>query len=844
MAAWAEEAPDAVDAEPDAVDADPRLCTHQPPEDVEAHEQDAVLALAVYRVCSGLLQEMEADVGACVPPTDEAVEQAVAAFMVRVPREQRHRGCAGCGMVVPGDDVVVRDVGSMSSLAMGGQRLAEHVALSDAGKAARHAILVDGAWFAAAPELCHTAGNGTLRGWFCKACVACKSRHTTFLSFDYGVPCAGLTAMSVLNKLALSRVLTHAVIVKLVTTKSSGGMRGLRSHCFAVPHDGAAVVGGMLNDGARHAVSVVFIGRDPAAWMAVRRRGLAQVAVDPVTSVRALHHWISGGHPLYQGLAISSLNLRDVSTALEAMRSHVLDGVEVRTDSLLVALEERMERAGDGTSGLVQPSGNSERGDGDALRAVARMVAPIRVEEAAAAEPPPPGQASVSGDLLNEFSQQDVIYGGGFPWLFQCGVPEEYKCGVFPEHLRRRLLQSYLGAFETDAHFTFHMFNQQLRHHACSSVATAAKRGKYNWKRFQEVVDEPGFDTALDAAVANPSGKEAAAVLKAILPVVRTTAGAVPWGPVERRQELPKFLSALHRFGPPSFFITFSRLSATDPLVVYLAKGDLDEPPVEVWNAAGWKTRMQIADGHPATCAARFDGVCKAVMEELCGVSLDAKKESLPKRRGLFGVVRAVKGVAEAQARGELHLHWLVWAMFGPLFCGRWVHTGEGLARIRDYLDRVVSGMAPVTEEDAESAAAARDAYPAACGVSAADIAAEGGVEAGKKNKHEHRSRCRKGVAGQKQCAMAMGKAAAECTELEQIVVQEGVDCDDDGERVHVFLNRGMRLGRRHGNDQPCPGDVRRCPWPCSPIWGWGVWWHTAGCLFEPWDEARSVSWQ
>jgi hypothetical protein len=83
----------------------------------------------------------------------------------------------------------------------------------------------------------------------------------------------------------------------------------------------------------------------------------------------------------------------------------------------------------------------------------------------------------------------------------------------------------------------------------------------------------------------------------------------------------------------------------------------------------------------------------------LCGVSLDAKKESLPKRRGLFGVVRAVKGVAEAQARGELHLHWLVWAMFGPLFYGRWVHTGEGLARIRDYLDRVVSGMAPVTEE-------------------------------------------------------------------------------------------------------------------------------------------------
>ena len=516
------------------------------------------------------------------------------------------------------------------------------------------------------------------------------------------------------------------------------------------------------------------------------------MAIDPPTTVRALHHWIAGGHPLYEGLSTSGIDLRDVTTALKAMQRHVLEGVEVRTDAVLVGLEERMERVGDGASGLVQPSGNSERGNSDALNAVARMVAPIRVGEPAVE--PPPAQAVVSGELLNEFSDQHVIYGGGFPWLFQAGVPEEYKCGVFPEHLRKRLLSSYLGLFECDANFTFHMFNQLLRHHACSSVAAAAKRGKHNWAKFQDVVNREGFDEALDAAVINPRGKEASAVLKAILPVVRTTGGAVPWGPVERRQELPKFLSALHRFGPPSFFITFSRLSATDPLVVYLSTGELEKTSVEVWTAAGWKKRMQVADAHPATCAARFDTVCKAVMEELCGVSLDAKKESLPKRRGLFGVVRAVKGVAEAQARGELHLHWLVWAMFGPLFYGRWVHTGEGLARIRDYLDRVVSGMAPVTEGDAEAAAAARDAYPAGCGSSAADIATEGGVEAGKKNKHEHRSRCRKGQAGKTQCAMAMGKAAAECTVVEQIVVREGVDRDDDGEETSSPSNRGMRL--------------------------------------------------
>ena len=273
MAAWAE-APEPEAPEPDA---DPRLGSREVPGDVAGHEQDAVLALGMCRRCSGLLCEMEAAVDDCLPPTDEAVEAAVAAFKERVPRERRHRGCAGCGTVVARDDLSVRDVGSMSSLAMDGQRLEEHVGLSAAGKGTRHAVLVDGAgWFAVAPDLCFTTGDGTLRGWFCEPCVANKARHSTFLTFDYGVPCAGLAELSVLNKLALSRVLTHAVIVKLVTTKA-GGMQGLRSHCFAVPHDGCDVVAGLLNTAARDAMSVVFIGRDPAAWLVVRRRHCCHV---------------------------------------------------------------------------------------------------------------------------------------------------------------------------------------------------------------------------------------------------------------------------------------------------------------------------------------------------------------------------------------------------------------------------------------------------------------------------------------------------------------------------------------------------------------------------------------
>ena len=55
---------------------------------VAGYERDAVLALGMYRRCGSLLHEMEAAVDECLPPTDEAVEAAVAAFKVHVPRER------------------------------------------------------------------------------------------------------------------------------------------------------------------------------------------------------------------------------------------------------------------------------------------------------------------------------------------------------------------------------------------------------------------------------------------------------------------------------------------------------------------------------------------------------------------------------------------------------------------------------------------------------------------------------------------------------------------------------------------------------------------------------------
>ena len=93
--------------------------------------------------------------------------------------------------------------------------------------------------------------------------------------------------------------------------------------------------------------------------------------------------------------------------------------------------------------------------------------------------------------------------------------------------------------------------------------------------------------------------------------------------------------------------------------------------------------RSSTARRSPASCAAYFDRVARAVQEALFGVEgLDAKKEKLPDgfKPSIFGraaQARACHAVTEAQARGALHLHILLWLRFGPLWYARWVHDPD-----------------------------------------------------------------------------------------------------------------------------------------------------------------------
>ena len=109
--------------------------------------------------------------------------------------------------------------------------------------------------------------------------------------------------------------------------------------------------------------------------------------------------------------------------------------------------------------------------------------------------------------------------------------------------------------------------------------------------------------------------------------------------------------------GLPSFFITINPADVYNPLVKFLAGDEInldDLLPTDV--PAYWDQSMLIAK-NPVVAAKFFNIYIKAFINSILG--FDA--ESTYVKSGVLGVVKAHYGCVEAQGRGTLHCHMLVW---------------------------------------------------------------------------------------------------------------------------------------------------------------------------------------
>ena len=603
----------------------------------------------------------------------------------------------------------------------------------------------------------------------------------------------------------------------------------VKSHSFTVPHNGADVTSERLeraldelslsppgvalpattalNRGVLAAWTTTFIGEGNHFQALKAANLIPHCNVDAELSLQVLSYF-KAVHPLYTNVPVPHIDdSRLFREEIQDLSDRALAAVTINDGANVQIMESSMENPNDGHSALLSVHGGDAASNAEAIAGIANLVENAAGQAGSdgtssgttrGGQTGATGQPRTSGvdncrvgdQLLNTYEDNHVIYGGTFPFAFTLGVPEEYS-GPFHLRVFSRLLLAYNGAFESCPKFIFLAFNQLQIRAASRGVAYEAKSNSKHLASLKDMLQSPDFDGLLASAVADPDGAAGKKVIRMIGPLIRKVGRKIPHGPLERANELSVLYAMQQRYGPHSDFITFSQSSSTQPLVIKWGSrmfGHDDHPGLlkegsEIWNSDRIN-RNRTARTSPASCARYFDRVVRAVLKCLFGLaSFGSRSEKFGDnvKPGIFGratQARACHAVSEAQARGALHLHVLLWLVLGPLWYARFVHEDEKREAIARFLDTKI--QVALSEELHNTRDAPRSyAYPFVVR-HYEDAKRVGEGVAAFTNYHHHSPRCRKLPGGKDQCDLAKKSPSSDITTFHQVVLEDA-ESDDDG---------------------------------------------------------------
>jgi hypothetical protein len=115
---------------------------------------------------------------------------------------------------------------------------------------------------------------------------------------------------------------------------------------------------------------------------------------------------------------------------------------------------------------------------------------------------------------------------------------------------------------------------------------------------------------------------------------------------------------------PPSLWVTINPNDIDSPVAQVLAGAEIDLDLFRPEEGPDADTRSRNIAENPLASAMYFNFIIETTLETLFGVK--ATPASVTSKVGVLGVVDAYYGVVEAQGRGTLHLHMLLWLRHAP----------------------------------------------------------------------------------------------------------------------------------------------------------------------------------
>lgn len=254
---------------------------------------------------------------------------------------------------------------------------------------------------------------------------------------------------------------------------------------------------------------------------------------------------------------------------------------------------------------------------------------------------------------------------GCFPVLFpygQGGFEVERTVKVAYEEHARWALEYFDGRFRHDLQFVFQVFGVIQKRQICRSACLQIKRSAFlsHQTSFRNLDPSDFLKASKEETRHVPFSNPAIQGIRRHITAVRARVS----GTNEARLRLrSKIWSTNLLFNPPSLWITINPSDTNDPIAQVLAGCDIDLDQFVNSLGPNSTSRSERIAGDPFAAAEFFQVILSAVIEELFGIKADRK---IQRREGILGHVNAFVAAFEAQGRGTLHVHMMLWLGGAP----------------------------------------------------------------------------------------------------------------------------------------------------------------------------------
>ena len=535
-----------------------------------------------------------------------------------------------------------------------------------------------------------------------------------------------LKELTVVEEAMIAKCRAKCWVIQLKEENSGlslpNSQRGVKGHIIVYPQRPSAIATILPPplEEVSTPICVIFVGSSPPTneWLQKKAKPLAIRR----EKVRNALMWLKRHNPHYKDVLIdeSILNSLPHEYTLPVHVEHVLpsderDALTARYDGTVIENATSQENQNNPTAGDSETESKADIPFQNVVIADVDGNAPSNELRAAAIrhiKKKGGGYVEIPHDPtpVNEFLNPDL-----FPMIYPTLFP--YGIGGFENTQRttrvsmkrhvKHLFNLSDRRFQEHYSFLFTVFNILQRRQILLHSSLKVKRQKFESVAHSFAHVSPEAVHRVTERVArgdwtSSNSSEERQVLK-LMKEVNVVTSNVQGSAASRVAMRNELRGLMMDKGLPSFYITINPADVYNPLVKFLAGSNIDIDNLLSDDVPNYWEQSVLIAKNPAVAAKFFDTYMKAFISTI--LAYDPAHKNLD--GGILGVVKAYYGCVEAQGRGSLHCHMLIWvegALNPNEIKERVLSKDEGAQtfskRLLAFLDDTISTCLPPDDPD------------------------------------------------------------------------------------------------------------------------------------------------